>query len=171
VHSDTRFWRWSVREVSVRWSERWITKRDSISPSRLSGMWNGTLISRDDSDRELRSEKKKHGASAMNNVRYIHFSERVRFPSASRHFFVFKHRGFHLFLYRNKKRFHHQALIEVRILEHLRKKDLEMNSQHNVIHMLEYFYFRNHLCISFELMRWAIKWDKNRVEFSPARIY
>ncbi|XP_072746484.1 uncharacterized protein [Anoplolepis gracilipes] len=53
---------------------------------------------------------------------------------------------------RNKKRFHHQALIEVRILEHLRKKDLETNSQHNVIHMLEYFYFRNHLCISFELM-------------------
>ncbi|XP_012218653.1 dual specificity tyrosine-phosphorylation-regulated kinase mbk-2 isoform X2 [Linepithema humile] len=53
---------------------------------------------------------------------------------------------------RNKKRFHHQALIEVRILEHLRKKDLEANSQHNVIHMLEYFYFRNHLCISFELM-------------------
>lgn len=54
---------------------------------------------------------------------------------------------------RNKKRFHHQALIEVRILEQLRKKDLDVNSQHNVIHMLEYFYFRNHLCISFELMR------------------
>lgn len=54
---------------------------------------------------------------------------------------------------RNKKRFHHQALIEVRILDHLRKKDAESNSQHNVIHMLEYFYFRNHLCISFELMR------------------
>ncbi|XP_033210211.1 DYRK-family kinase pom1-like isoform X2 [Belonocnema kinseyi] len=53
---------------------------------------------------------------------------------------------------RNKKRFHHQALIEVRILDHLRKKDMESNSQHNVIHMLEYFYFRNHLCISFELM-------------------
>ncbi|XP_011298693.1 dual specificity protein kinase pom1 [Fopius arisanus] len=53
---------------------------------------------------------------------------------------------------RNKKRFHHQALIEVRILDHLRKKDLEVDSQHNVIHMLEYFYFRNHLCISFELM-------------------
>ncbi|XP_054282230.1 dual specificity tyrosine-phosphorylation-regulated kinase 4-like isoform X2 [Macrosteles quadrilineatus] len=51
---------------------------------------------------------------------------------------------------RNKKRFHHQALIEVRILDHLRKKDAD--SSHNVIHMLEYFYFRNHLCISFELM-------------------
>ncbi|GLH10192.1 Dual specificity tyrosine-phosphorylation-regulated kinase 2 [Gryllus bimaculatus] len=51
---------------------------------------------------------------------------------------------------RNKKRFHHQALIEVRILDHLRKKDKD--GSHNVIHMLDYFYFRNHLCISFELM-------------------
>ncbi|XP_076665460.1 uncharacterized protein LOC143367492 isoform X3 [Andrena cerasifolii] len=53
---------------------------------------------------------------------------------------------------RNKKRFHHQALIEVKILEHLRKKDLDANASHNVIHMLEYFYFRNHLCITFELL-------------------
>ncbi|XP_068988430.1 probable serine/threonine-protein kinase dyrk2 isoform X2 [Bombus flavifrons] len=53
---------------------------------------------------------------------------------------------------RNKKRFHHQALVEVKILDHLRKKDLEANASHNVIHMLEYFYFRNHLCITFELM-------------------
>lgn len=52
---------------------------------------------------------------------------------------------------RNKKRFHHQALVEVRILDELRKKD--PNNEHNVIHMLDYFYFRNHLCISFELMR------------------
>lgn len=51
---------------------------------------------------------------------------------------------------RNKKRFHHQALVEVRILDHLRKKDKD--DSHNVIHMLDYFYFRNHLCISFELM-------------------
>lgn len=52
---------------------------------------------------------------------------------------------------RNKKRFHHQALVEVRILDELRKKDED--DSHNVIHMLDYFYFRNHLCISFELMR------------------
>lgn len=51
---------------------------------------------------------------------------------------------------RNKKRFHHQALVEVRILEELRKKDAY--GSYNVIHMLDYFYFRNHLCISFELM-------------------
>ncbi|KAF2369162.1 Protein kinase domain [Trinorchestia longiramus] len=51
---------------------------------------------------------------------------------------------------RNKKRFHHQALIEVKILDHLRRRDPDKN--HNVIHMLDYFYFRNHLCITFELM-------------------
>ncbi|XP_070535011.1 dual specificity tyrosine-phosphorylation-regulated kinase 4-like isoform X2 [Ptychodera flava] len=51
---------------------------------------------------------------------------------------------------RNKKRFHHQALVEVKILDALRRKDKD--NSHNVIHMLEYFYFRNHLCITFELM-------------------
>ncbi|RWS01317.1 dual specificity tyrosine-phosphorylation-regulated kinase 4-like protein [Dinothrombium tinctorium] len=47
-------------------------------------------------------------------------------------------------------RFHQQALVEVKILEHLTKKDSE--GQCNVIHMLDYFYFRNHLCITFELL-------------------
>eukprot|EP00731_Ephydatia_muelleri_P010544 Em0005g1130a len=51
---------------------------------------------------------------------------------------------------RNKKRFHHQALVEVKILDSLRRKDRE--NQHNIIHMIDYFYFRNHLCITFELM-------------------
>ncbi|CAJ1340202.1 unnamed protein product [Effrenium voratum] len=51
---------------------------------------------------------------------------------------------------RNKKRFHHQALVEVKILEHLRERDLESTS--NVVHMMDYFYFRNHLCITFELL-------------------
>ena len=47
-------------------------------------------------------------------------------------------------------RFHHQALVEVKILDALRRKDRD--NQHNIIHMGEYFYFRNHLCITFELM-------------------
>merc|ERR1719446_243428 len=51
---------------------------------------------------------------------------------------------------RNKKRFHHQALVEVKILEHIRDRDLESTS--NVVHMQDYFYFRNHLCITFELL-------------------
>lgn len=51
---------------------------------------------------------------------------------------------------RNKKRFHHQALVEVKLLETLRDHDAEDN--YNIIRMLEYFYFRNHLCITFELL-------------------
>ena len=85
---------------------------------------------------------------------------------------------------RNKKRFHQQALIEVRILtqnepncgelsripgefcqfsteklacfeqvkllEHLRDNDPE--EQYNMVKTLDYFYFRNHLCITFECL-------------------
>ncbi|XP_074804741.1 dual specificity tyrosine-phosphorylation-regulated kinase 4 [Natator depressus] len=51
---------------------------------------------------------------------------------------------------RNKKRFHNQALVEVKILDTLRKKDKD--NTHNVVHMKECFYFRNHFCISFELL-------------------
>ncbi|CAG5958415.1 unnamed protein product [Menidia menidia] len=51
---------------------------------------------------------------------------------------------------RNKKRFHHQALVELKILDVIKRKDND--NLHNVIHMKEYFYFRNHLCISFELL-------------------
>ncbi|GFY78442.1 dual specificity tyrosine-phosphorylation-regulated kinase 2 [Trichonephila inaurata madagascariensis] len=51
---------------------------------------------------------------------------------------------------RNKKRFHQQALVEVKILEHLCRKDRD--GSHHMIKMLNHFYFRNHLCITFELM-------------------
>jgi len=51
---------------------------------------------------------------------------------------------------RNKKRFHHQALVEVKLLDLLRRKDRD--NKYNLVHMGEYFYFRNHLCITFELL-------------------
>ncbi|EGN96122.1 hypothetical protein SERLA73DRAFT_141318, partial [Serpula lacrymans var. lacrymans S7.3] len=51
---------------------------------------------------------------------------------------------------RNKKRFHHQALVEIKILDNLRKWDSE--DKHQVIKMTEHFYFRNHLCIAMELL-------------------
>ncbi|KAI0371800.1 hypothetical protein BV20DRAFT_1016674 [Pilatotrama ljubarskyi] len=51
---------------------------------------------------------------------------------------------------RNKKRFHHQALVEIKILENLRKWDAE--EKHHVIKMTEHFYFRGHLCIAMELL-------------------
>jgi len=28
----------------------------------------------------------------------------------------------------------------------------DRDNQYNIIHMIDYFYFRNHLCITFELM-------------------
>ncbi|KZT56992.1 kinase-like protein [Calocera cornea HHB12733] len=51
---------------------------------------------------------------------------------------------------RNKKRFHHQALVEIKILENLKKWDPD--EKHHVIKMTEHFYFRNHLCIAMELL-------------------
>ncbi|XP_068827629.1 dual specificity tyrosine-phosphorylation-regulated kinase 4 [Capricornis sumatraensis] len=51
---------------------------------------------------------------------------------------------------RNKTRFHHQALVELKILEALRRKDKD--NTYNVVHMKDFFYFRNHLCITFELL-------------------
>ncbi|PVF99135.1 hypothetical protein CPB86DRAFT_784142 [Serendipita vermifera] len=51
---------------------------------------------------------------------------------------------------RNKKRFHHQALVEIKILDNLRKWDPD--EKHHVIKMTEHFYFRNHLCIAMELL-------------------
>uniref|UniRef100_A0A1A9W0D0 dual-specificity kinase n=1 Tax=Glossina brevipalpis TaxID=37001 RepID=A0A1A9W0D0_9MUSC len=51
---------------------------------------------------------------------------------------------------RNKKRFLNQAVVELNILDELREKDAD--GSHNVIHMLDYIYFRKHLCITFELM-------------------
>lgn len=51
---------------------------------------------------------------------------------------------------RNQKRFYRQAREEVRILEHLRRKDKDNTM--NVIHMLDSFTFRSHMCITFELL-------------------
>eukprot|EP00210_Caulerpa_lentillifera_P002594 g2486.t2 len=51
---------------------------------------------------------------------------------------------------RNKRRFHAQAMIEVKVLQRLRQQDSD--DCHNVVHLKEYFFFRNHLCITFELM-------------------
>ena len=51
---------------------------------------------------------------------------------------------------RNKARFHKQGMIEIKILDELRKKDKEKKL--NIIHMIDHFTFRNHLCITFELL-------------------
>ncbi|KAI3626833.1 POM1 [Malassezia furfur] len=53
-------------------------------------------------------------------------------------------------LIRNKKRFHHQALVEVRIMEKLTAAD--QAGEHNVVHMTDSFTFRGHLCVTMELL-------------------
>ena len=55
-------------------------------------------------------------------------------------------------LIRNEKRFHRQAEEEIKILEHLKKQDKDNTM--NIIHMLDHFMFRNHKCITFELLRY-----------------
>jgi len=51
---------------------------------------------------------------------------------------------------RNKKRFQQQGLVEVNILNHLKK--LDQDNSLNIVHIKEHFYFRSHLCITFELL-------------------
>ena len=51
---------------------------------------------------------------------------------------------------RNEKRFHKQAVEEIRILEHLKKQDKD--NAHNIVHLYDHFHFRNHVCITFELL-------------------
>jgi serine/threonine protein kinase len=50
---------------------------------------------------------------------------------------------------KNKKKFHEQALIEIKVLKHLNKKDPE--EAFNVVRMLNHFQFRDHVVIVFEL--------------------
>ncbi|KAG9509177.1 putative dual specificity tyrosine-phosphorylation-regulated kinase 3-like protein [Fragariocoptes setiger] len=51
---------------------------------------------------------------------------------------------------RNERRFHQQAQEEIKILDHLRRRDV--NNNMNVVHMFDHFVFRNHTCITFELL-------------------
>ncbi|KAI9316194.1 kinase-like domain-containing protein [Dichotomocladium elegans] len=53
-------------------------------------------------------------------------------------------------LIRNRKRFHAQALVEVKTLADLLKWD--PNDEHHNIRMTDHFYFRRHLCIAFECL-------------------
>ena len=51
---------------------------------------------------------------------------------------------------RNKARFHKQALVEVKVLTHIKENDPK--DETNSVRMHEHFSFRSHLCIVFELL-------------------
>ena len=51
---------------------------------------------------------------------------------------------------KNKRRYHNQAEVEIKILKCLKKRDKD--KMNNVIHIEDFFYFRKHVCICFELL-------------------
>lgn len=51
---------------------------------------------------------------------------------------------------RNKKKFHQQAQVEIRVLTHLRDRDPE--GKYGIIRMMDTFVFRNHVCLTYELL-------------------
>ena len=51
---------------------------------------------------------------------------------------------------KNKPKFHQQARVEVKVLCALRENDAE--DEKNIVRMKNYFSFRNHVCITFELI-------------------
>ena len=51
---------------------------------------------------------------------------------------------------KNKKRFHQQASVEIKVLQQLRENDIE--NKYNVVKIKNYFIFRHHICITFELL-------------------
>ena len=51
---------------------------------------------------------------------------------------------------RNKKRFHKQGKVEVELLEACQKND--PSHKKNIVRIFGYFKFRDHICISFELL-------------------
>ncbi|CAK9293436.1 unnamed protein product [Gordionus sp. m RMFG-2023] len=52
---------------------------------------------------------------------------------------------------RNKKRFHQQALTEIKLLNNL-QNSLYSSNLDQTVKMMDHFYFRHHLCILFELL-------------------
>ena len=60
------------------------------------------------------------------------------------------HQHVALKMVRNEKRFCRQAQEEIRILEHLKKQDKDNTM--NIVQTCENFTFRNHVCITFELL-------------------
>lgn len=64
---------------------------------------------------------------------------------------------------RNKKKFQHQAGVELRVLKLLNTND--KYDEHNIVQMLDFEVFRKHLVISFELL------SMNLFEFIKANNY
>lgn len=81
---------------------------------------------------------------------------------------AFDHRsGAHVALkiIRNKKRFHQQAEVEVKVLTHLRDKDPD--AKYGIIRLIEHFTFRSHVCLTYELLSINLYEHMKMTKFYP----
>lgn len=69
---------------------------------------------------------------------------------------------------RNEPRFHQQALLEIKLLDQLAKKDIK--NRFNVIHMKDTFKFREHTCITFELLKCDLYSELKRTGFKGFKV-
>jgi dual specificity tyrosine-phosphorylation-regulated kinase 2/3/4 len=51
---------------------------------------------------------------------------------------------------KNKRKFHKQGMVEIKLLKQMR--DLDPEENYNIVRVINHFVFRNHLCIVFELL-------------------
>ncbi|KAA6395615.1 MAG: putative Dual specificity protein kinase pom1 [Streblomastix strix] len=66
---------------------------------------------------------------------------------------------------KNKKKFHKQGLVEVKLLEYIRDNDPDDLT--NNVRMFDYFFFRNHLCMTFELLSLNLYEFMKETNFQP----
>ena len=55
---------------------------------------------------------------------------------------------------KNKKAFYNQALIEIKLLQHLNSKD--PSDQYFIVRLKDHFVYRNHLCLVFEMLSYNL---------------
>jgi dual specificity tyrosine-phosphorylation-regulated kinase 2/3/4 len=66
---------------------------------------------------------------------------------------------------RNKKRFHQQAEVEIKVLCHLRDRDPE--AKYGIIRLIDHFTFRSHVCLTYELLSINLYEHMKMTKFYP----
>lgn len=66
---------------------------------------------------------------------------------------------------RNKKRFHQQAEVEIRVLTHLRDRDPD--AKYGIIRLIDHFTFRSHVCLTYELLSINLYEHMKMTKFYP----
>ena len=65
----------------------------------------------------------------------------------------------------NTEQMHEQGLIEIQILKHLKEKDF--NNSHHIVNCYDSFLFREHLCVTFEILGLNLYEYSRSIRFQP----